>query len=92
MIYKKRSMPKKLIGLSALMPPLHPSHIDMQRIKEELRIRKAGYNGEGNFDKHLLEFKTPLSTRYLARHLPDTKRSLFPNGLHTYHASVHYNY
>lgn len=50
-------MPKKLIGLSALMPRLHPSHIDMQRIKEELRIRKAGYNGEGNFDKHLLEFK-----------------------------------
>ena len=50
-------MPKKLIGLNALIPRLHPSHTDMQRIKEELRIRKAGYGGEQHFDKHLLEFK-----------------------------------
>ena len=57
MIYKQRSMPKKLIGLNALIPRLHPSHTEMPRIKEEFRIRKAGYGGEQHFDKHLLEFK-----------------------------------
>ncbi|MBO0589699.1 nuclease-related domain-containing protein [Sporosarcina sp. E16_8] len=57
MIYKQRSIPKKLIGLSALMPRLQPSHIEMQRVREEFRIRKAGYGGEQHFDKHLLEFK-----------------------------------
>lgn len=57
MIYKQRSVPKILIGLSALMPRLQPSHAEMHRIREDFRIRKAGFGGEQHFDKHLLEFK-----------------------------------
>ncbi|WP_188006750.1 NERD domain-containing protein [Sporosarcina sp. ANT_H38] len=57
MIYKQRSVPKKLIGLNALLPRLHPSYPEIQRIKEDFRIRKAGYGGEQHSDKHLLEFK-----------------------------------
>lgn len=59
LIYKQRSIPKKLIGLNALIPRLHPSHTDMYRIEEDLRIRKAGYGGEQHLDKHMLEFKPP---------------------------------
>jgi hypothetical protein len=50
-------MPKKLIGLNALIPRLHPSHTEIPRIREEFRVRKAGYGGEKHFDKHLLDFK-----------------------------------
>ena len=61
MIYKQRSMPKKLIGLNALIPRLHPSHPEIQKIKEEFRIRKAGFGGEQHLDKHLAEFKLTAS-------------------------------
>ncbi|NYF23535.1 nuclease-related domain-containing protein [Sporosarcina sp. JAI121] len=57
MIYKHRSVPKKLIGLNALIPRLHPSQLEAQKAKEDLRNRKAGFGGEQHFDKHLLEFK-----------------------------------
>ena len=59
MIYKQRSKPKKLIGLNALIPRLHPSHPEIQKIKDEFWNRKAGFGGEQHLDKHLAEFKPP---------------------------------
>lgn len=57
MIYKQRSIPKKLLGLSALTKRLHPSYKNFQIIEQDLRNRKAGFSGEENFDRQLLEFK-----------------------------------
>ena len=56
MIYKTREMPKKFLGLTALNNRLQPEHKLQGRIQEELSKVKAGYGGEQNFDKHLLEF------------------------------------
>lgn len=56
MIVKKRGIPRKLLGLTALNNRLYEDHELKERVKEELGKVKAGYGGEQNFDKHLLEF------------------------------------
>lgn len=56
MIYKTRKMPNKFLGLTAFNNRLKPEHELKGRIQEELAKVKAGYGGEQNFDKHLLEF------------------------------------
>ncbi|MFS0575859.1 nuclease-related domain-containing protein [Sporosarcina sp. 179-K 3D1 HS] len=57
MIYKERTMPKKLIGQAALMRRLHPDHAKYQPLRESYRNSKAGFGGEQDFDKHMKEFK-----------------------------------
>lgn len=57
MIYKSRTTPNKLIGLHALTRRLSSAHHKMERIQEEFRRRKAGFGGEENFDKNMLEFR-----------------------------------
>ncbi|WP_342513216.1 nuclease-related domain-containing protein [Sporosarcina sp. FSL K6-1522] len=57
MIYKQRSMPKKLIGLAALLQRLDPTQELYRKVEEDFRNLKAGFGGEQNSDKHLLEFK-----------------------------------
>ena len=56
MIYKTREIPKKLLGLTALNNRIEPKHKLKEKIKKELSKVKAGYGGEMNFDKHLLEY------------------------------------
>ena len=56
MIYKTREMPKKILGLTAFNNRLQPGHELKGRIRKELKNLKAGYGGEQNFDKHLLEY------------------------------------
>lgn len=57
MIYKKRSVPKNLLGLTAFLHRLHPEHEKLKKIQDTLASVKAGFGGEEHFDKQLFEFK-----------------------------------
>lgn len=57
MIFKYRTIPRKLVGLEALIRRLPSDHKDLFRIEEEYRRRSAGFQGEEDFDKHFLEFR-----------------------------------
>ncbi|GEN83361.1 nuclease [Sporosarcina luteola] len=57
MLYKKRNEPLSLLGLQSLINRLSTNHKHYARIEEDLRKRKAGFSGETNFDRHILEFR-----------------------------------
>lgn len=50
-------MPKKLIGQYALIQRLPPEHGELQKIREHHKNNEAGFSGERDFDKQMLEFK-----------------------------------
>lgn len=57
MIIKHRSMPKNLLGLLSLSRRLAASHEKANDVGVRLSNEEAGFGGEKNFDKHMLEFK-----------------------------------
>lgn len=57
MIYKERTLPKKLVGQQALLLRLNPTHEKFQRIKTDFLNAKAGFGGEREFDYKLREFQ-----------------------------------
>ncbi len=56
-IYKTRTIPKRIIGNYALLQRLDPRHEKIAFILEDYKNRKAGFGGEKYFDKQLTEFK-----------------------------------
>ncbi len=56
MLYKEREMPNKLRGLIALEKRLPTDHREWKYISDNLYKRKAGYGGEEQYDKCLIEF------------------------------------
>lgn len=57
MIFKKRTMPKKLQGLLALEKRLSPNYHNLKSIQSEIYNRKAGFGGEQQFDRKMAEFQ-----------------------------------
>jgi len=57
LLYKERYAPLMLVGLQALIQRLPSSHGKFIDIQEEIRKRAAGFSGEGNFDRHIREFR-----------------------------------
>ena len=65
MIYKQRSIPKKLQGLKALEKRVSVDHSDFQSIKKEIYNRKAGFGGEEHFDQKMTEFQPSYPHAFL---------------------------
>ena len=65
MIYKKRTIPKRLQGLKALKKRLSVDHKDFKTIKQEIYNRNAGFGGEQHFDQKMTEFQPSYPHAYL---------------------------